>query len=543
MKSLKLILTGLLLSILLNACGATSNEAGTRVGNPPSTGTTEAFPQGLAITSPLETATQASNSLSLERYLTNASSPLYVTSYSVATDVINVILNGDEISDCSFDPEAFLEQSTNAACYGPEIAYRNHPDAPPGDPNASGRLPVGDVGIWNENEGSTSEACAAAQLNARMSGVQEKALAALQALASMICVANVNEVELPEASSSITLTEEMNAMSTENSLNIDFATATLALDETDGSEVYSYTLNFTMEGVSLGDEVDMQITMDHMLLADDNSLYRGRFNYKFPSQSDYAGNCGTATFDTTDAGSVLYNLSSTDALAIRYDSANYCTADADAITTDGILDPTDSFNPQNPTSNADGWGNNYNVLIAQFDPSTSEGSYSYSWQAGSLDSHARIFNISLDADDSTDLLSGSSFFGFGDSVNTTGFDGNIDGFICNWAGPGNDHDPVPFAQRQDVSEDSTSGVFGSVASTLAIAYAPTNSCSYDGSKSFEYDSDADGTIDTNPALAVANELFDLDTDNNNIIDDADSNGVADKIEDLGYIGPEEPENF
>lgn len=542
MKTIKNTLATILIGLILIGCGATSNEAGTRVGNPPtSSGSTEAFPQGLAITSPLETATQAANSLSLERYLTNASSQLFVTSYSIATESIDAILEGDEISDCAFDPDAFLEQSTNADCYGPEIAYRNHPDALPGDPNTSGTLPIGDVGLWNENEGTT-EACAAAQLNARMFGVQKKAVTALKTLASMICVANVNGIALPENGESVDLTAEMNNMATDNGFDVSFATAILSQDEIDDDSAYSYDLNFTIAGNT--EDTDLELAMTHIPLTDDNATYKGRFNYKVGNSNSQGMNCGaTPGTESTDAGSVLYNLSAADSLVFRFDSGNYCSADADAITNDGVLDPTDSYNPQNPGANPDGWGNDYNVLIADFDPGTSVGSYSYSWQAGALDDKARIFNISLSQDESTELLAGSSFFGFGDSVNTNTFDGNIDGFICNWAGPNNNHDPVPYVQRQDISEDSVSGVFASVLNTLAIRYAPTRSCSYDGSRSFEYDSDANNTIDTNPALAVANDLFGLDANNDNAVDDADNNGVADKIEDLGYTEPEEPENF
>ena len=526
----------------LTACGATatSNEAGTRVGNPPtSSESTEAFPQGLAITSPLETATQAAESLSATQYLTTADSPLYATSYSIATDTIDAILNGDEISDCEFDPEAFIEQSDDASCYGPTISYRNHPSAAFGDPS-SGSLPPGDVGLWNENESDTGEACAAAELNARMLGVQKKAQAALQSLASMICVANVNGIDLPESGESVDLTTEMNAMATSNGLDAEFTTAALSLDDVDGNNAYSYALSFTTTINS--NDIGLDLTMTHVLLSEDNTTYKGRFTYKFNNPLSLGTNCGMSSTETTDAGSVLYNLSSENALALRFDSGNYCTADADAISGDGILDPEDSYNS---TTNPDGWGNNYNVLIAELNPDTSEGNYSYSWQAGAMDDKARIFNISLTQTDDSELaLSGSSFFGFGDSVNASGFDGNIDGFICNWAGPGNTHTPVAYVQRQDIDEDTVSGLFTSVADTLAISYAPTTTCTYNGSGSFEYDSDADSTIDTNPSLAVTNNLFSLDgSDTDSSTDDADSNGVADKIEDLGYTAPTEPENF
>lgn len=544
MKFLNTIRVGVMLlaATLFAACGATSNSAGTRVGNPPTTtSSTEAFPQGLAITSPLETATQASNNLSLTRALATADSTLYATSYALATEAIDAILNGDTVSDCAFDPDAFLESSTNADCYGPEIEYLNHPNANLGDPD-DGNLPTGDVGLWNENEGDTTEACAAAQLNARMSGVKQKAIAALKTLASMICVANVNEIDLPENGETLDLTTEMNAMATANGFDVSFAAATLAQDTVDSNPAYSYDLEFSV--TTNTDDINMQLAMTHIPLTDANATYQGRFSYKVANPNSTGMNCGgTPGSDSTDAGSVLYNLSATDALSLRFDSANYCGADADAITAEGVLDPEDSFDTMNPTANPDGWGNDYNILIADLDPITTEGSYSYSWQAGSLDDRARIFNIKLTTDTDSELLSGNAFFGFGNAVTDSGFDGNIDGFICNWAGPGNSHDEVPYVQHQEITEDSLSGIFTSISDTLAIAYAPTTSCAYNGSGTFEYDSDADGTIDTDPAQAVSNQLYSLDGDSNGIVDDVDANGVADALEDLGYTAPVEPENF
>ena len=89
-----------------------------------------------------------------------------------------------------------------------------------------------------------------------------------------------------------------------------------------------------------------------------------------------------------------------------------------------------------------------------------------------------------------DAATGDAYFGFGKTVGTT--DGEIDGMICNWAGPGNNHDPLPYAQHQPIKFDAT--VKGFIVGTAGseITFAPTSNCIYENTGSFWYDRDLDG---------------------------------------------------
>ena len=135
----------------------------------------------------------------------------------------------------------------------------------------------------------------------------------------------------------------------------------------------------------------------------------------------------------------------------------------------------------------DSWSGNMNQAIVNMDTSTGLGSVSAAWQAGSGDSNTRVFNAYTATSGSSTI--GCGFFGYGadfdsDYSNNTN---TIDGFICNWAGPGNDHSmsgTTGKGQKQCFTQ--TSGVFAEDTSKRAITYAPTVSCD-DTDGSFTYD--------------------------------------------------------
>ena len=493
----------LFIFLFIMSCGG---EAGTRVGNPP---TQTSFPSSLAIVSP--TASSDSLATSLNSFLTD-SDLMYASAYTSVKSEINDILNGTSISDCSFDPSLLLATQSNAECYSPEVAYENHPDELP---LVSGILPSGDVGLWTEAESGSNEACSSAQLNSLNSVVTSKTRVALTALASMICVANVNNVDLPTVGETIDLKSEMKSMNQSNSLGVTISSSTLSrsTDTSTARDLYSYNLVFSFTQDSFEHTVTM--TLRHLPLDDNNATYKGMFSYKFNIDSDDA--CSTS--DGLDAGSISYDLDAT-TLTFRTDFAEYCDSDTNPFDSDGLLIASDAYS----SSNTDGWKNNYSVYMATFDPDTLAGRYSYSWQAGNGDSNSRVFNLNLDS--SSSLLTGDAFFGFGPAVSDSTFVGQISGFICNWAGPGNDHTLSDFVQYQQISENS-SGVFTATSSN--IAYSPTVSCNYDGLGTFSYDTGLDGLVDTDPGVAITNSLK---SDS-----DADSDGYLDFISSTGFSLP------
>lgn len=524
----RILRTSLALVWFAVAACATTNGAGTRVGNPP-TVSTEAYPANLAITSPLESSSEFSSALpSLTLYATSDSLP-FDLAYGAATDRIDAILNGTTIADCAFLIDPILTQNDDASCYGPTVAFENHPEyAPPETPPQNmedGELPPGDVGLWTETENGTTQACAAAELNQRMQGLQFKSQVALEALASLICVANVNGIELPESGSGSSLLSEMNSMASANALEVTFSGADLSVGTEDESTSYAYDLAFTYTD-SEGNAHDVTIQMTHVPLDDENATYKGRFSYTLDTEG-FEGDNNCAAAQMTEAGSVLYALSETTALNFQALHAAYCGEDADPIQSDGLIHADDKFDS---ASNPDGWTHDFTSTTADFDPTTGAGNYAFAWQAGAYDGKARVFNLTLENDSG---LTGTAFFGFGDDI--ASFDGNIAGFICNWAGPGSSRTLLDYAQRQGITQIGSTDTFLSVSDELNIGYAPTNSCSYDGTGTFTYDSDADGAVDTDPTQPVANELLPLT--------DADGDLVFDEIEATGFVTPEAPENF
>jgi hypothetical protein len=494
-----------LLLTMLN-CGG---DAGTRVGNPPTT-TAEIFPVSLVIASPLDTTDTVTSTLT-DSWLSNPNL-IFATLMSSDLADINAILEGENLEDCAFDFGSFFQEITSASCYGPAVAYENFPN---GD-NASGTLFVGDVGIWTTNEGDTDEACAAAQLNTRMSGLSNKTTTMLQAFASMVCVANYNDIDLTE---DVTLTTEMTSMLDENDITdpiIDGATIDLSTDEDTGNTIYHYTLSLTY------DDKAVSLNMKHLALNDDNTTYRGLFNYRH--NSDTHNFCSDGT---TEAGSALYNKTSTTNMKIGFDFVDYCGLDVNPFTLSDVVDDLDILDP---TVNTDGWVNDKNKLIVDYNITTRAGMYSYSWQAGHLDPNSRVLNVVLELEDGETLLDGEAFFAFGPSLASGQAFGQITGFICNWAGPGNNKMLKPFIQYQSI-EENADGTFSPVTSN--ITYSPQNECEYLNTDpmfgQFTFDSNGDGTVDTNPNTEIENDLLDAT--------DADADGFIDEIEDAGMTLP------
>ncbi len=488
LKARALISGTLMVAHLLSGClgseGDTNNEE---------TEDSSSFPSSLAVTSPFDVTdndTDESEDSSLSAVIL-ASSGAFVTRYAWATARIDQILNGTTATLCRFDPELFLATDTDAECFGPTVTYEAHPDAAPTDADYDGELPSKDVGLWAETDSARGHACAAAELNARMEGVRDKSMSALMGLASLVCVMRINSITEPNNDSE-DLTSEMNALGISD---VSFTSASITHDDSSGDDEWSYELG--LEYTPGSDSHRIVVDMTH--IPSGTALeYQGRLPYRVNDQMT-GGNCPTS--DVTDNGSLLYERAGADDLKVDVRTGQLCEHDSDGLT-DGLVDPSNKYDSgSNPT----GWANNFNILTAEFDPTTMNGDFSYSWQAGPNDANARIFNVHVDEDTDSGDQVGDAFFGYGDDIEDT--DGSIGGFICNWAGPNNDHTLLDYSQYQQVTFNGTSGKF--TADVSDIVYAPTVDCEYDGTGDFTYDSTMDGSADTDPADAVANELLDL----------------------------------
>lgn len=514
-SALKYVFVGSSL-FLFAACGGTATTSSSSddsdTTSTESSTDTSSFPLGLAVASPFST-TEVSSSQSLSRYLTAGSGPSYASTFSFSSDAISDILTSATLSGCTFDPEAFLEKARDAECYGPRLEYQDHPD---GTGTEDGELPSGDLGLWLEEDPDTGHACAAAELNARLESVESKATAALKGLASLVCVVNVNGYTMP-SSSTLDLTADMNALGiTDTTFNA--ASITHAVNA-DGEDVYSYDIDFAYAPAT--DTYDVVVDMEHIPDATSSDVYRGQLSYLINDQF-IGGNCPSS--DVTVNGSLQYDRDSVTELAIESRDAAFCGHDVDGHDADGLVDPSLKLGSTDPN----GWGNNFSIFTADFDPDTMIGNFAHSWQAGPNDNNTRVFNVNVATDAVTTEQIGKAFFGYGDDIETT--DGSVDGFICNWVAPGNDHTIIEVAQYQEVSLDSGTGLF--VSDVANLVYAPTVDCNYDGTGTFIFDTDIDGDLTDEIHAAVVDDLLDGQDD------DGDGNAtIEETIEASGFTLP------
>lgn len=460
----------------------------------------ELFPADLIVASPTS-STAMSTSLS-ETASTGYAMTVDLTAPTIETDVAS-LLAATDIADCAIEIELPNQSSaTIPDCYGPTLSYENHPDI--GDEN-SGELPSGDLGLWTETDTASGEACAAAEFNYRMDLVEARVQMAQLSLASMICVFNNSATVSPTIVDSVStedLSTELAAVIDSTSLSV--TSATLSLDKGGAFDEYSYALILDVTD-DTGTVQTLDINMSHQLLDADGETFAGLLTYQY-NDSMAAGNC---VGDITEAGSVKYNKNTDGDYAIRTDTGEFCMADDAPFNADGVLDPTYKYDGTTPG----GWGNDYNILIANFSPETFVGTYAYAWQAGFHDGFSRVFNMTVSQTPTESTA--DAYFGYGLDVDDENFDGSIDGFICDWATGVSSHTLLDLVQHQSLVLDGT--IY--VADESHLLYAPTASCDYvvaddtDGFL-FSYDLDADGTIDADEALSlstdgITNELLDF----------------------------------
>ncbi len=449
------------------------------------------FPSGLTIASPTDidpsAMTSSIRSSSLKAHALNSDSV-----YSKTVSEIESVFNGDVTFASKFNGSLFYNFSASADCFGPQLIYENHPfDL------SNGNLPTGDLGIWLETEGATTEACAAAQLNQRLKGVKDRTKIGLISLAALVGVYRAAGNTWPDditAGSTEDLSTNFNAFGL---TNVTFNTASISLNG-DG-DIWSYVIELVYTPAAT--PLTIYLKLDH---APGSSLYayEGLLNYRVDYVSGYGGNC--AGNNITQNGSIHYIRDSQTSVTLQSREAQFCGHGTNGLTEDvtsSALSSGKVVNRDNDDAAGAGtsWRNDFNIFTAQYDPTSLIGTYSYIWQAGWMDSNSRILDIGLGT-----AVAGESYFGFGDPVDDDGVttDGSIKGFYCNWAGPGVRTFHSDYAQRQHMTLNSMLNVFEPTnAGASDITYAPVDSCSYSGG-SFRYDRDIDGNLTDETALTA-----------------------------------------
>ncbi|KZN56618.1 hypothetical protein N474_10725 [Pseudoalteromonas luteoviolacea CPMOR-2] len=429
------------------------------------------FPKSMVVASPFGDSSDEQERIYMSR---GPASPTYFW----ATRRIDALLDGETPLLDVFRVRSFYRNSTNADCFGPQVSYQGHPDS--ADPATdSGTLPSGDLGLWLASD-SDGNACAVAQTNALLDGTKERSRMALMTLASMVSAAIDDGSGLPEDGASIDLTTQMNS---KGLASVNFSAASISLSA--GIWQYSVTLEYTVGSSTY----DIDLSMTHTP-GGDRTNYTGLLNYSVEGEVGVSGielpggNCSQN--QRTLVGSLAYERTEQQ-MSLQARTATLCGHTVSgAFNSDQQVDVKNKYHS---IDNPDGWSENFAIFGANFDLTSLAGDYAYVWQAGVNDSHSRILNIGFN---DASLENGEAHFGYGTDIDET--NGLIQGFICNWAGPGNDHTLQAYTQRQFFEYDTSTSTYLGNEHRANIEYAPTNSCDYDGAGSFVFDIDVSGVL-------------------------------------------------
>lgn len=492
--------TTVLMTSILAACGGGSSS---------DSESTAAFPTDVAVFSPTSVtdadATVAANTAFTATQLLAqlrdwVISPAFAASHKVASatwvaDLINDVLNGTVLPSAVFKPEKLLGREADARCFGPALDYKGHPDAAGTPDSPDGQLPTGDLGLWMEHDPDTGFACAAEELNKRMDAAGWRTNMALMGLAAMLGEMSRAGISVPAAGGSVDVTSTMNAIGL---ADVTFSEAVISRDT--AGNTWSYVMRLTFTDAS-GNPHEIVIKLDHTAGAS-SSVYDGLLTYAVQDTFN-GGNCPssgapTDPKDVTLVGTLKYSSSGTGMVDLVHRSGQYCGhgdyATLAGFQTDGQLDPAVTWDGSR------GWADSFSRFGASLDTSTMAGDFYYAWQAGYLDSHSRVLAVHLDGAPTanSETGNGDAWYGYGDAVTQETV--SIQGFFCNWAGPGTGGPGKgtlqPYAQWQQLEFDSASGMWVQPTGQADILYAPTDSCTYtvanDGA-GFWYDRDLDTT--------------------------------------------------
>ena len=451
-------------------------------------------------------------------------------------DKITKLLDGNASIDWGdvLNLQDMFASSGNATCYGPQMLYANHQDA--GGGSASGQLPGGDLGLWTEYEGGT-QPCVAAQLKQRTRGVKGQTLQGLLMMAAMRRTVDASStLAMPAAGATTNLASDFE---TRLHLIPAFASvvvhaASITLDS--GGSTYTYRLALANGSSGAGAKLG-EVIMKHTP-GSSTSAYSGVMQVSgFTLSNDGAFGCS----DAVDSGTGLYQGAQVSTLHYTRDGAgvafgsrsgNYCghpssTSVADygaqvaTLTSGSELDPSAKLSGTLRGSST-GWRGNFSRFAGSFDKDSGAGNFVYAWQAGVMDGATRSLAINADYNSASETRTLKGYFGFGGDIATT--NGALLGMICNWAGPGNSHTPLPSFQSQVATLAPSAMNFSIASGGSKIGYAPTTSCA---STTTTFDVDVNMTLAAGEGLGTANSL------------DAPSgsNTVQQEIESRGFVIP------
>ena len=450
------------LFILLVGCNSSSNSE-TPVTTPLSAFGEEAFPTEVTLSSPLNTGSSLAVATSQASFTVPTISPGTLSADSMKETLRTFLSTSVTAADCGLNIQ--LLNSSNATCYGPTADYTHH-----SNDDSTGSLPGGDLGIWQAEETATGEACASAQLNAKLKGSSSMIGASQLFSAAMACYAVVEGHTTLGDTENITLdhTAINNFYINGTPHTVSSATIVRTQNVLDQTHTTTYTL------VASNGPASFEFRLLHTTSDTDTEDYTGKISVKGGvSDGSKPLNCSASTATGyTNAASLVYSHDNTGLTNVSARSGQFCGDAADPFTNGSgsnyIIDFASALNPGTLET---GWANNSDSFVANYE-TTNAGSYTYAWQAGYGDGYSRALNVKLLALAAS--TPGFAFFGFGPDLRTETNIGKIDGMICNWAGPApNKFLDTSVVQKQQILAPA-GGIFASVAAN--ITYDPVDSC-------------------------------------------------------------------
>jgi len=416
----------------------------------------------------------------------------------------------------------------HASCYGPSLAFVNHPDAvlaagPVFDNSswcptyeagnaADGCLPSGDLGIWSPTEPGTGEACTAATMNAQLMSAASVVNSSVTLMAGLICVAQVNEADLAPGAGALDLHDTLD----QNLEGATFTTASLQrLPDGDGGRA---TYRIAIAGTVGTTPVD--IVAVHSPGSDAAGLMNGYLD-KVDGMYDTSYRKAFSLLYQVEAGKLRYEL--------RSGNTTVEVERAELFAEDGTFD----FVRQVQRENGAGMAGGGIYERAEIDGTTGLGSLIHAWQAGNGDHFTRVFHASTSADAAGGPDTGFGYFGNGSSLDSPTV-GDMIGLACNWAGPGAQQHWVNGApnldtenvQAQTMARDAATGRFVPVGEDH-ISYAPTRSCNASAADGFRYQ--ALGNAPGTPTRAEVEALAAAGVTNTLVPKDSPSIGVMPEV--------------
>lgn len=485
---LRFWLSGVLLGVLVSSVSSCGGGSSLDFG-------TEGYSTESSIGSPFVSTSSTSSVIDKARPFAAATTP------AERRAAVQTLLSATSGADCTFNVSVSKAAFSNANCYGPRLNLdgTDHPNKE-GDPDTP--LSGGDLGVWDNVDDTTGDACTAAQVTQLVNGHAGKSHFANMLGAALYCfIKNTSTLTAPTTNGeSLTLDTDTNATewtalnstlsSGGDTYNIRSAVLT-RIQDSSSVPGYRFELTGTYTDDTAEDTFDIVVKTQH--LKSSAGALKGSLAYSITNPDEdirARSNCSASsvTEGLTFAGDLIYENDGTTTTQLL-NFAEFCGAESPLTTAANnfAIDPCNFLETDNPT----GWANNWNRVLMSYNPTTLDGSYAFSWQAGNGDRATRTFNATLETEGTT--RTGTGYYGFANSIQDdrtstsacSGFSeglGSIDGLICNWRGNNALNDESAFqdyVQYQVMTLDTTSSTAKWTTTTSNIKFAPVNACQYD----------------------------------------------------------------